>query len=238
MLYEDFLPSIEWMHDRMQNIVAKEKSTHLHKSPRWAVFPLSSTLCSSTLCSSHSLSHSPDTTKYLQWSLKCFVDPCVFPKREDVMGEKCVKSIDESMDVDYDESIVNQKSGDSILPLFLLVHIIYDEVYQVPSMYFLFSDGNGRPMGRGETESIVEYGEGWRGDVKKCFISQNEHPFLQIPFHWVHPCHTANVLSDLRAVDGSHHPNQKLIIMQWMSLVFNAIGLGFCPEWFAMFGQL
>jgi hypothetical protein len=121
-----------------------------------------------------------------------------------------------------DEKCVS--SGVAFLPPNKLLTFRYDVLYSVshsvPVLYFLISDQTGRSLTLEELWGVYpvsETGKMW--DV----VTQQDHPVLNVPFFFVHPCHNWKLLVDCNT-DKTQMSSVKYLI-SWLSIVGNSFGL-------------
>jgi len=95
--------------------------------------------------------------------------------------------------------------------------IVYSETYRAPVLYFRVQNLEGSPCGRSKvldllpSQAIID---SWD------FVSQEEHPFLGIPYFFLHPCQASTRLS--LVMMGSDGENI-CTLWTWMSMVLPAV---------------
>ena len=70
-------------------------------------------------------------------------------------------------------------------------HLLYDESYQVPVLFFNATYLNGRVVKPEDLCVMLNISKG-QGDV----VSQKDHPLLDTPYYYVHPCQTFKMMSN------------------------------------------
>jgi len=90
-------------------------------------------------------------------------------------------------------------------------HVVYSLSYQTPVLYFNCYLPDGRLMNVEELWELVP--KCYYEDVQRnawATLSQGEHPLLNRPFYFLHPCHTATLMAQVymqkTAVHGNHKP--------------------------------
>ncbi|KAF9916828.1 E2-like conjugating enzyme atg10 [Lobosporangium transversale] len=139
---------------------------------------------------------------------------------------------------DDDEDVtaqVNSLSSEAIIQDYLSVsyHIIFSPSYQVPVLYFNASHPDGTSISLNEIyASLVP--EEWRSNIQNAGlnggISQQDHPILNVPFFYMHPCETVSLMD---TVIQSHNndpnvPQSSFLenyIATWLSFTGQAIGV-------------
>ncbi|CAO3682212.1 unnamed protein product [Rhizopus microsporus] len=95
-------------------------------------------------------------------------------------------------------------------------HILYSTSYQVPVLYFkpsYYHDGS--PLSLDDIyEHIVpfDYHQQLKQHVYVPCISQADHPLINTPFWYIHPCETAKLMTIIS-------PEVKDYVQSWLSLV-------------------
>ncbi|KAG0373496.1 hypothetical protein BGX24_011628 [Mortierella sp. AD032] len=136
---------------------------------------------------------------------------------------------DEEQSIDSAQDPVIETSGDITLHyLSVNYHIVFSPSYQVPVLYF----NAYRPVP-----------EEWRGAIRNAGlnggISQQDHPVLNTPYFYMHPCETVplmetiiqNQSSSSNSIvtgakgDGSSTSVLENYIMTWLSFTGQAIGV-------------
>jgi len=104
-------------------------------------------------------------------------------------------------------------------------HIVYNEVFQVPTLYFNIYDGNNQLLQPDQVVQVFKLIGQERGFIPKSdefnpytFITQGEHPVLQTIYYYIHPCETKSLMQSI----GS---NPKNYVYSWLSFIGKAICL-------------
>lgn len=95
-------------------------------------------------------------------------------------------------------------------------HVIYSPSYQSPVLYFNAWHPNGQLLSLDEVISTVV--ACFRDEISRnkwSALTQQEHPFLRVPFYYLHPCKT----KDLPNFGGSG------FLVTWLSTVGPVVGL-------------
>ncbi|KAG0055064.1 hypothetical protein BGZ83_009700 [Gryganskiella cystojenkinii] len=113
-------------------------------------------------------------------------------------------------------------------------HIVFSPSYQVPVLYFNAFRPDGTAIGLEEIyESLVP--EEWRSSVRDAGlsggISQQDHPLLNVPYFYMHPCETVSLMETiLKNQEQEQEPNShssylNSYISTWLSFTGQAIGI-------------
>eukprot|EP00696_Hemimastix_kukwesjijk_P001380 gnl/Hemi2/11751_TR4031_c0_g1_i2.p1 gnl/Hemi2/11751_TR4031_c0_g1~~gnl/Hemi2/11751_TR4031_c0_g1_i2.p1 ORF type:complete len:171 (-),score=43.87 gnl/Hemi2/11751_TR4031_c0_g1_i2:25-483(-) len=75
-------------------------------------------------------------------------------------------------------------------------HIVYSPTFNVPLLLFRGSTFDGTPLTYEESWNDIP--AAYRLDESRgFFVTQLEHPFLGLPFYYIHPCNTATLMAAL-----------------------------------------
>ncbi|XP_063237066.1 ubiquitin-like-conjugating enzyme ATG10 [Bacillus rossius redtenbacheri] len=97
-------------------------------------------------------------------------------------------------------------------------HVVYNTSYAVPELFFNVWKRNGVLLSLDEIWSMVPAAFSDRLHHDKWdFITQQEHPICRRPFFHLHPCHTSDILRNLRV--------SRNLLVSWLSTVGGAVGL-------------
>ncbi|KAF9579199.1 hypothetical protein BGW38_004634, partial [Lunasporangiospora selenospora] len=109
-------------------------------------------------------------------------------------------------------------------------HIVYSPSFQVPVLYFNACRSNGLILPLEQIyESLVP--NDWRTGVRNAGlsggISQQDHPVLNVPFFYLHPCETVPLMETVQSGQNFDESGSFLesYIMTWISLTGQAVGL-------------
>ncbi|KAF9088841.1 hypothetical protein BGX23_007092 [Mortierella sp. AD031] len=118
-------------------------------------------------------------------------------------------------------------------------HIVFSPSYQVPVLYFNAYRPDGAAISLEEIyESLVP--EEWRGAIRNAGlnggISQQDHPVLNTPYFYMHPCETvalmetvlqnsSSSLMNADTADESQTSYLETYIVTWLSFTGQAIGV-------------
>lgn len=132
-------------------------------------------------------------------------------------GEDGVEPLDLAQDVSHDFLSVSY-------------HIVFSPSYQVPVLYFNAYKPNGQAIPLEDIyESLVP--EDWRSSIRDSGlsggISQQDHPILNVPFFYMHPCETVSLMETILGRQTMDSPESFLssYIASWLSLTGQAIGI-------------
>ena len=96
-------------------------------------------------------------------------------------------------------------------------HIIFSQVYKVPTIFFNLSRSTGAKLRLEEVWTLTEESRG--NSDKWSFITEDEHPVLSMPYFCLHPCNTAQFMERLLSnVDGDSNGTCSYVLM-WISAV-------------------
>ncbi|KAI7820683.1 autophagocytosis associated protein [Gamsiella multidivaricata] len=139
---------------------------------------------------------------------------------EDIPDEEeiTVVSLDDSQDV-------------SCNFLTVTYHIVFSPSYQVPVLYFnaYRPDGVAIPI-EDIYRSLVP--EDWQSSIRDAGlnggISQQDHPILNGPFFYMHPCETVSLMETILSDQTFHESRRSFLdsyITTWLSLTGQAVGV-------------
>jgi ubiquitin-like-conjugating enzyme ATG10 len=95
-------------------------------------------------------------------------------------------------------------------------HVVFSESYSVPVLYFNISHLDGSLLALDDIWKLLQHKK--NSNMYET-ITQQEHPILQRPFFVLHPCHTENLLRQVR-----DQTAQKRFLF-WLSIFGQSIGL-------------
>ncbi|KAG0284410.1 hypothetical protein BGZ96_011218 [Linnemannia gamsii] len=136
---------------------------------------------------------------------------------------------------DEENGPVTQQSKDTTLDyLSVNYHIVFSPSYQVPVLYFNAYRPDGAAI---SLEELYEFlvPEEWRGAIRNAGlnggISQQDHPVLNTPYFYMHPCETVPLMetilqsnsSPTSVGDGPSYLER--YVVTWLSLTGQAIGV-------------
>ncbi|CAO3564700.1 unnamed protein product [Mortierella alpina] len=110
-------------------------------------------------------------------------------------------------------------------------HIIFSPSYQVPVLYFNAYRRDGTAISLEEIYgSLVP--EEWRSSIRDAGlnggISQQDHPILNVPYFYMHPCETVPLMETIALSQAEESNSRSFIenyIMTWLSFTGQAIGI-------------
>jgi len=117
-------------------------------------------------------------------------------------------------------------------------HVVYSMSYSVPVIYFNMSLTTGKLLPVEQVWSILQdelnSGRGTSPSVSS-IISQQEHPILNVPYLFLHPCHTEALMKSLSSVSSANTNNScepdLHYLLSWLSIVGRVVGLPLCNEY-------
>ncbi|XP_025014559.1 ubiquitin-like-conjugating enzyme ATG10 isoform X2 [Ricinus communis] len=108
-------------------------------------------------------------------------------------------------------------------------HIVYSNSYRVPVLYFRGYCSDGRPLQLNEIEKdLPTCSAKVLLESKWTFITQEEHPYLNRPWHKLHPCGTSEWMRLLflgDAVSAEKRVAIELYLVSWFSVAGQVISL-------------
>ncbi|KAF8940953.1 autophagocytosis associated protein [Dissophora ornata] len=109
-------------------------------------------------------------------------------------------------------------------------HILFSSSYQVPVLYFNAYRPDGTAISLEEIYgSLVP--EEWRSSIRNAGlsggISQQDHPILNVPYFYMHPCETVSLMETILGSQTSDAKTSLLdsYISTWLSFTGQAIGV-------------
>lgn len=95
------------------------------------------------------------------------------------------------------------------------IHIIYSHSFRCPVFLFNLSGEDGKLL---HGDQLVNAITSNKGAINMKYVSQMEHPFLGLPFYYIHPCCTHNFMDSVLL-----GPTMTYLI-SWLSIVGPFIG--------------
>jgi len=139
-----------------------------------------------------------------------------------VRKQTCLLGHSSSLCTDTDdEAALSLPMADTVTAEY---HVLYSPTYRVPVLYFNAYYADGSPLPRTELEQHV-FSSIHVDALKKSSlihqgaISQHDHPLLNLPFYFIHPCDTASLMAQL------HMPEATSYIASWISFFGPPVGL-------------
>lgn len=125
-------------------------------------------------------------------------------------------------DVPVDKLSVSVKHSDVVN---FKHHIVYSDSYNVPVMYFTATSTDGRIKTLEEIWQLVPEQQKHALKERWSFITQQEHPYLQIPCYQLHPCHTSNFMKALSTTNSNY-------LLMWISAIGPVVNLNLPMAYF------
>ncbi|KAG9065807.1 E2-like conjugating enzyme atg10 [Linnemannia hyalina] len=148
----------------------------------------------------------------------------------DELAEQLDDIPDGEQEEEADPVVENSTSTTTFDYLSVNYHIVFSPSYQVPVLYFNAYRPDGPAISLEEIyESLVP--EEWRGAVRDAGlnggISQQDHPVLNTPYFYMHPCETVPLMETILQNNGSPSgtPFLENYIVTWLSFTGQAIGV-------------
>ncbi|KAI9292737.1 hypothetical protein K502DRAFT_68543 [Neoconidiobolus thromboides FSU 785] len=110
-------------------------------------------------------------------------------------------------------------------------HILYSTSYQVPIFYFKAYSQASQPLTLSELYLHLTPHDHLEKIKLASFqggLSQQDHPILNIPYFYIHPCHTKDLLSIL----DEKKVTLTTYIASWLSLIAPPLGLTISSNYF------
>lgn len=126
-----------------------------------------------------------------------------------------------------DDGVVQQRVQQCSVPVRLEFHVVYSVSYEVPTLYLHASYQNGKALSISDVWKLIPSIHDSSTNAKWSLLSQQDHPILNRPFYYIHPCHTATALSAVysRPKDVRTVPDNINYILTWLSMFGPMVGL-------------
>ncbi|KAJ6238894.1 ubiquitin-like-conjugating enzyme atg10 [Anaeramoeba flamelloides] len=120
---------------------------------------------------------------------------------------------------DLDEEEIEDQNTYYQTPLSIEYHILYSSTYSCPVLYFNAYRSDGRTLSQTEIWEIIpqKYRKEFEKETNFHFISRKEHPLLELPFFFVHPCNTSRFMQN--------YYKTKNYLLSWFSVIGPAVGV-------------
>ncbi|KAL2653482.1 hypothetical protein R1flu_021610 [Riccia fluitans] len=126
-----------------------------------------------------------------------------------ILEDVVLNFIDEEVDGDEEEDGIEEEDSNNFPDAATLVstdssgqssrctyHVMYNESYRVPSVFFRGYYPDGRPINWFEVGLSLSAEFAQRIDENKwTFLTQEEHPYLHLPWYMLHPCGTSGIMA-------------------------------------------
>ncbi|KAL9951819.1 hypothetical protein ACROYT_G044554 [Oculina patagonica] len=112
-------------------------------------------------------------------------------------------------------------------------HVVYSISYNVPVLYFTASQQDGKLVSLEEVwENVPDVYRERLEYEKWTFLTQQEHPYLGVPFYQLHPCHTADMMKRVSSVTEELETDRSAnYLVTWLSTVGPVVGLNISPAY-------
>ncbi|KAF9288614.1 E2-like conjugating enzyme atg10 [Linnemannia elongata] len=196
----------------------------------------------------HSHHTSPGATSTITGTLLTGTTTTIDPADQLILDELAEQLEDIPDGDDYEQGeetdpvVENSTSATTFDYLSVNYHIVFSPSYQVPVLYFNAYRPDGAAISLEEIyESLVP--EEWRGAIRNAGlnggISQQDHPVLNTPYFYMHPCETVPLMETILQNNGSPNGTSFLesYIVTWLSFTGQAIGVSVPTDIVAANGQ-
>ncbi|CAL1538628.1 unnamed protein product [Lymnaea stagnalis] len=134
------------------------------------------------------------------------------------------------MELEDEDDISCMPAGEMNNPLTYEYHILYSESYCVPVLYFIVFRADGKLLSLEEVWKLCPSSyQKLLTENKWATLTQMEHPILGRPYLQLHPCHTADLMTQI--MSHSKHYNKKNYLVTWLSTVGPLVGLQISPSY-------
>uniref|UniRef100_A0A7N0TUK3 Ubiquitin-like-conjugating enzyme ATG10 n=1 Tax=Kalanchoe fedtschenkoi TaxID=63787 RepID=A0A7N0TUK3_KALFE len=212
------------IHARAQFLVDKWKTVIDSAQSPWSWVP------SSSASASHNVVDDEGVQGYLSLENVCLFKPC--QKERDpnhIEEEEEVEEEAEEYEDGFTDTAMLVQRHDMTLRHYDL-HILYSDSYRVPVLFFRAYFTDGSPLSLGDIEKDLPLSHANESsDSKWTFITLEEHPYLNRPWHKLHPCGTSEWMKLLYLGDSSSTDRNRvgveLYLLIWLSVVGPMVGL-------------
>ncbi|GFR99723.1 ubiquitin-like-conjugating enzyme ATG10 [Elysia marginata] len=131
-----------------------------------------------------------------------------------------------------DESCMPQNwpSHSQQTPLTYEYHVVYSESYSVPVLYFNTFTPDGKLLPLDDVWNLCpEHYQAHIKENKWSTLTQQEHPLLGRPYLQLHPCHTADLMTQMTA--GRENEQMRNYLATWLSTVGPLVALKIAPAY-------
>ncbi|KAL4241581.1 Ubiquitin-like-conjugating enzyme Atg3/Atg10 [Abortiporus biennis] len=115
------------------------------------------------------------------------------------------------------------------------LYVVYSATFQVPALYFALHHSNGTPLTLDEIVQSPLFRRGFlpnrsnnfaleAPDSSFAMLSQGDHPTLNTPCWYFHPCHTSEVMSEIMKELDMEGRAEEEWLGQWIESWFMVIG--------------
>lgn len=112
-------------------------------------------------------------------------------------------------------------------------HVIFSPGYSAPCLYFLLFNLDGSTLNIDQTYKLIEWRTLQLGTMEGIefggAISQGDHPILNSPYFFIHPCRTIEVLETLFINNDTcttpYQLNKDNYLKFWIGIIGNPVGL-------------
>ena len=138
--------------------------------------------------------------------------------------------VEEDLVEESDDATVQQDILQCHSSVRLEYHVVYSVSYEVPTLYLNASHTSGKSLAMNDIWKLIPSFYGPPTSAKWEILSQQDHPILNRPFYYIHPCHTATALSavlsqpkDILVIGAT--PESTNYILTWLSMFGPLVGL-------------
>ncbi|KAL5718728.1 E2-like conjugating enzyme atg10 [Ranunculus cassubicifolius] len=144
---------------------------------------------------------------------------------DEVVGEEDL-TCSTTEELNDDNTLVHNNGQDLH---FYDLHIVYSTSYRVPMLYFRGYQSDGQPLASDDIEKDLPYHSSkMLKDSRWTFMTIEEHPYLNRPWHVLHPCGTSEWMKFLligNACGPEHGDIIDQYLLSWLSVSGQAVGL-------------
>lgn len=145
-------------------------------------------------------------------------------------GSLIDQRVEEDLVEESDDATVQQGILQCHSSVRLEYHVVYSVSYEVPTLYLNASHTSGKSLSMNDIWKLIPSFYGPPTSAKWGILSQQDHPILNRPFYYIHPCHTATALSavlsrpkDVPVIGAT--PDCTNYILTWLSMFGPLVGL-------------
>ncbi|KAJ1948514.1 hypothetical protein EC988_005144 [Linderina pennispora] len=108
-------------------------------------------------------------------------------------------------------------------------HAVFSRTWQVPVLYLRVFDGDEHVMDVEKAKRLLVRDAGLRASMDAVgfggALGIQDHPLLNVPFLYLHPCHTATLLRSVAAAEHGIVVGTSAYMAAWLSLTGQAAGV-------------
>lgn len=108
----------------------------------------------------------------------------------------------------------------------LQCHVVYSDSYQCPVLYLNVNKSNGALLSYMEIYELFKLDLNSGSDM---VLTQQDHPYLNRPFFYLHPCKTALWMKESE-IEGNNRRKVN-VTLKWLSFTFSTLRIPFKLEY-------